>query len=277
MNEQSARPREHRLSRANVAKEQTLDGTVQSLWRHPVKGFTSEPVEAVTLAAGACFPFDRMYAVEDGPSGFNPLTPQPISKQKFTVLARIPRVALVRTRYDEVSGELEAAFAGMPTLRPNLESKEGRRAFAAWLTTVLGDELKGELKVLPAPGAHRFMDDVEGFISIINLASVRDLSQSIGRAVDPRRFRANIHVEGWPPWLENQASGERLHLGDVEATVAKPIVRCLATHVNPDTGERDMDITGSLFDGYRHRLCGVYARITRGGRLALGDRAVLAA
>lgn len=254
-----------------------MDGRVQSIWRHPVKGFSPEPLAAVTLSAGACLPFDRIYAVEDGPSGFSPLAPEHISKQKFTVLARIPRMALIRTRYDDVTGELEAAMQGMPRIRSNLGSDKGRQAFAAWLTRALGDDLRGALKVLPAPGAHRFMDDVEGFISIINLASVRDLSQSIGRAVDPRRFRANVHVEGWPPWLENQASGERLHLGDIEATVAKPIVRCLATHVNPDTGERDMDITGSLFDGYRHRLCGVYARITRGGRLALGDRAVLAA
>lgn len=253
-----------------------MDGTVQSIWRHPVKGFTPEPLAAVTLAAGACFPFDRMYAVEDGPSGFSPLTPEPISKQKFTVLARIARVALIRTRYDEATGELEAAFQGAPTIRANLQTEEGRAAFAAWLTTVLGDELRGDLKVLPAPGAHRFMDDVEGFISVINLASVRDLSQKIGRPVDPRRFRANVHVEGWPPWVENQTTGERLKLGKAEATIVKPIVRCVATHVDPDTGERDIDIARSLFDLYEHRFCGVYAKVSRGGRLALGDRVRLA-
>jgi ABC-type histidine transport system ATPase subunit len=90
-----------------------LDATVQSIWRHPVKGFTPEPLRAVTLSAGACFPFDRLYAVEDGPSGFNPETPAHISKQKFTVLAKIPAVAKVRTRFDEATGELEASFEGL--------------------------------------------------------------------------------------------------------------------------------------------------------------------
>jgi len=254
-----------------------LDGIIQSIWRHPVKGFTPEPMDAVTLAAGACFPFDRMYAVEDGPSGFNPRAPEHISKQKFTVLARIPAVALIRTHYDDAAGELEASFLGKPTIRARLDMEEGRLAFAAWLTEVLGDELRGELKVLPAPGAHRFMDDVEGFISIVNLASVRDLSQRIGQPVDPRRFRANVYVDGWPAWFENQTSGGRLVLGGVEAKIAKPIVRCVATHVDPDTGERDIEVVRSLFESYEHRFCGLYANIVRGGRVAVGDRASLQA
>jgi uncharacterized protein YcbX len=256
-------------------KDRLLDGIVQSIWRHPVKGFTPEPMHAATLAAGACFPFDRMYAVEDGPSGFNPAAPEHISKQKFTVLARIPAVALIRTRYDEATGELEASFQGMRGIRANLDREEGRAAFAGWLTEALGEELRGELKVLPAPGAHRFMDDVEGFISIVNLASVRELSQKIGRPVDPRRFRANIYVDGWPAWFENQASGGRVRLGEVEAKVAKPIVRCLATHVDPDTGERDIEIVRALFDAYEHRFCGIYASVVRGGQVAVGDSASL--
>jgi len=43
--------------------------------------------------------------------------------------------------------------------------------------------------------------------------------------VDPRRFRANFCVDGWPPWFENRASGGRLVLGETEATIVKPIVR----------------------------------------------------
>jgi uncharacterized protein YcbX len=252
-----------------------LDGTVQSIWRHPVKGFTPEPLDAVSLAAGLCFPFDRMYAVEDGPSGFDPAAPAHISKQKFTVLARIAAVAKVRTRFDEATGELHASFEGMSPIRARLDHDAGRHAFADWLTEALGDELRGTLKVLPAPGAHRFMDDEQGFISVVNLASVRDLAQRMGRPVDPRRFRANVYVEGWPPWFENETSGGLLRLGDTEARIVKPIVRCVATHVDPKTGERDMEIVRALFESYEHRFCGVYANVTRGGRVAIGDRASL--
>jgi uncharacterized protein YcbX len=232
-------------------------------------------LNAVTLAAGAHFPFDRLYAVEDGPSGFDPAAPGYISKQKFAVLAKIPAVAKVRTRYDEASGELEASFEGLPTILAQLDQEDGRNAFAAWLTRALGDDINGPLKVFPGPDAHRFTDDVQGFISVLNLTSVRDLSARIGVQVDPRRFRANFHVEGWPPWVENDATDERLTLGVAQARVVKPITRCIATHVDPESGERDIDLVPALYETYGHPWCGIYAEVTLGGRVILGDHAGL--
>ena len=254
-----------------------MDGSVRSIWRHPVKGFTPEPLQTVKLCAGACFPFDRRYAVEDGPSGFDPSAPKHISKQKFTVLAKIPAVARVRTRMDDETGLFEASFDGERPIRVCLDHEAGREAFALWLAEVLGEEARGRLRVLPAPGAHRFMDDEGGFISIINLESVRDLAQRIGRPVDARRFRANLYVEGWPAWAENETVGRRLRIGEAEVEVFKPIVRCVATHVDPDTGERDIDLVPSLFETYGHRFCGIYGTIVQGGRISIGDAAVLMA
>ncbi len=236
-----------------------------------MKGFTPESLTTVELSANACFPGDRLYAVEDGPSGFDPANPTHISKQKFTVLAKIAAVARVRTSYDDATGELEAHFDGQEPLRARLTDETGREALAAWLTQALGENIGGALKVLPAPRNYRFMDDPEGFVSIVNLASVADLSEKIGRTVDPRRFRANLYVEGWPAWIENDASGGRMTLGDAEATVTKPIVRCVATHVDPDSGEKDIDVVRSLFQTYGHRYCGIYVKIVRGGRVSVGD------
>ena len=247
-------------------------GFVHSLWRHPVKGFTPERLEQAVLTQGACFPCDRLFAVEDGPSGFDPAAPRHISKQKFAVLARIAEVARVRTRYDEATGILAADAPGWRPIRVALTTKEGRQAFAAWLTTVLGEEVRGPLKVLPAPGAHRFMDDEGGFISIVNLASVRDLEARLGRRVDPRRFRANLYVEGWPAWIENSIQGD-IQLGEAVASAVKPIVRCMATHVDPKTAERDLDVTRLLFETYGHTFCGLYVRVTSGGLLKAGDAA----
>ena len=254
-----------------------MQGYVQSLWRHPVKGFTPERLTAVELGANACFPCDRLFAVEDGPSGFDPAAPAHISKQKFTVLAKIAAVARIQTRYDDATGDLEARVDGAAPLRARLTEETGRDAFAAWLTEVLGDDIRGGLNVLPAPGGYRFMDDPQGFISIVNLASVRDLSQRIGRPVDPRRFRANVYVENWPAWVETDATGWRVTLGGVEASVIKPIVRCIATHVDPDSGEKDIDLVPALYQTYGHRYCGIYARIVRGGGVSIGDEMVLAA
>jgi uncharacterized protein YcbX len=254
-----------------------MGGYVQSIWRHPVKGFTPESLTTVELSANACFPCDRLYAVEDGPSGFDPAKPAHISKQKFTVLAKIAAVARIRTRYDDATGELAAEFDSKEPFRARLTQESGREAFAAWLSEALGDDVGGNLKVLPAPGDYRFMDDPAGFVSVVNLASVRDLSQRIGRTVDPRRFRANVYVENGPAWIENDASAGAITLGGAEATVIKPIVRCVATHVDPDSGEKDIDVVRSLFETYGHRYCGIYVRIVRGGRVSVGDEVALAA
>ena len=71
-----------------------------------------------------------------------------------------------------------------------------------WRFELIGDEdVKGPLKVVDAPG-HRFMDHPKGDVSIINLASVRDLEAKLGRPVDPLRFPGNVYVDGWPAWAE---------------------------------------------------------------------------
>jgi uncharacterized protein YcbX len=248
-----------------------MTGHAAAIFRHPVKGFTPEPLEAVDLAPGQGFPHDRVYAVENGPSGFDPAAPAFISKQKFTVLAFLPKVAAARTRYDEATGVLQATAPGAPGFAGDLTDEAGRDAFAAWLGDLLGDEAQGPLKVLEARGAHRFTDHRLGQVSIVNLASVRALSQAMGRELDPLRFRANLYVEGWPAWAENDWAGRRLMLGWAQAEVFKPIVRCAATHVDPTTAERDLDVTKALFDNFGHVTCGIYVRITAAGRLSRGD------
>lgn len=252
-----------------------MDARIASLYRHPVKGFTPERLTSAMLEAGACFPCDRLYAVEDGPSGFDPAAPDHISKMKFTVLAKIPAVAKVRTAYDAASGVLAARAEGHADFAADLRTDAGRAGFEAWLAAVLGDEASGPLRVIEGPGAHRFMDSRSGYVSIVNLASVRDLGQRIGRQLDPLRFRANLYVEGWPAWVENDWAGRTLTVGEATAEVLKPIVRCAATHVDPDTGERDADLVKALFDHYGHMFCGIYLNVTQGGMVGEGDVAVV--
>ena len=60
-------------------------------------------------------------------------------------------------------------------------------------------------------------------------------------------------------------------LGWARAEVLKPIVRCAATHVDPTTAERDLDVTKALFDNYGHTYCGIYLQVTDAGRVGLGD------
>jgi uncharacterized protein len=251
-------------------------GRVAALYRYPVKGFTPERLASAELVAGNYFPCDRLYAVENGPSGFDPAAAAFVPKTRFTVLAQIPKVALARTAYDEKTGVLTVKAAGREPFAGDLRCEEGKASFAAWLTDFLdrGDQ-RGVLKVLTAP-PHRFTDSPLGFISVVNLESVRDLETRLGRPIDPLRFRANVYVDGWPAWSERDLAPEaRVRLGTATTGLVKSIRRCVATHVNPETGERDVEILTALREFYGHLYCGVYLEVTAGACVNEGDPAEL--
>ena len=248
-----------------------MEARIAAVYRHPVKGFTPERLQGADLTAGACFPSDRLYAVEDGPSGFDPAAPTHISKMKFAVLAKIPAVARARTVYDDATGVFSCAAEGRPDFAGDLRTDEGRAGLEAWLTDLLGEDLSGPLRVVEGPGDYRFMDSRSGYVSIVNLASVRHLAAKLGVPVDPLRFRANLYVEGWPAWVENDWTGRALKFGEATAEVLKPIVRCAAIHVDPVTAERDIELVKALFDNYGHMFCGIYLNVTQSGRVAEGD------
>lgn len=252
-----------------------MTARVTAIYRYPVKGFTPEPLEAIAVAPGKGLPNDRIYAVENGPSGFDEAEPKTVPKTRYTVLMNMPRVAAARTRLDDASGVMTASAEGAGEFSGKLAEAEGREGFAAWLAGVLGEDAGGPLKVLRTHSEFRFTDSSRGQISIVNLASVRDLSQRMGVELDPLRFRGNFHVEGWPAWIENEWVGQRLRVGDAQMDVVKRIQRCLATHVNPATAERDADVCRSLFDNYGHVDCGIYLQAATPATVKVGDVASL--
>src|SRR5205085_10367928 len=144
---------------------------------------------------------------------------------------------------------------GARDIAVRLAEPAGRETFAAWLTDLLGEAARGPLRVVEAPGDWRFTDHPLGQVSIVNLASVRDLSAKMGVELDPLRFRANLYVDGWPAWAENGWEGRPLMVGWAQAEVFKPIVRCAAPDVDPASGVADQEITKALVDHFGHLLC----------------------
>ena len=260
--------------RGRLGQSGRMTGRIAALYRHPVKGFTPERLGQAALEAGRFFPCDRIYAVEDGPSGFDPEAPAFTPKTRFAVLAKIAEVARARTAYDEACGLLSAEADGLEPFSGRLTEAGGRNAFAALLTTLLGAAATGPLKVVHAAG-HRFTDHPTGYVSVINLESLRDLERRVGRPIEPLRFRANLYVEGWPAWTDVGTEGREVVLGGARARVMKSIVRCAATMVNPDTAERDIDIPAALHQNFGNLHCGVYLEVTASGRVAEGDAAIL--
>src|SRR3954468_17878811 len=245
---------------------------IQSIYRYPVKGLSPEPMPRAELAAGRTIACDRMYAIENGPSGFDPMNPAYLPKQRFLMLMRNARLAELRTKFDDQNHVLTIRAENREAARGDLRTPEGRGAIERFFAEHCADELRGPPKVLSADG-HSFSDVAKKVVSIINLASVADLENATGAPVHPLRFRGNLYVEGWPAWHEFELLGSKIAVGpSVRLKIVKRIMRCAATEVDPDTGIRDLPIPKTLLKAYGHADCGIYGEVIADGTVNVGDR-----
>jgi uncharacterized protein len=244
---------------------------IHAIYRYPVKGLSPEPLERTKLAVGETLPGDRLYAIENGPSGFDPAAPRHQPKQRYLMLMRNERLARLRTRFDQASHTLAVEAHGREAARGDLRTPAGRAAIERFFAVFCADELRGAPKVLHAPG-FSFSDVARKVVSIINLASVAAVEGAVDRAVHPLRFRGNVYVTGWPAWHEFDLVGQEIAVGaSARLKIIKPIVRCAATNVDPDTGIRDLSIPETLLRRFGHADCGVYGEVVEAGDIARGD------
>src|SRR6478609_4658649 len=246
---------------------------ITAIYRYPVKGLTPEHLARTALVPGQTLLADRRYAIENGPSGFDPSAPKWLAKPHFLMLQRDEWLAGLRTDFDDASQVLTIRRNGAIAAQGNLGTPEGRAAIETFLATTFAGQIKGPPKVLESPG-HSFSDVARKVVSIINLASVRAIENMVGAPVAPLRFRANLYVEGWPAWHEFELLDRTLAIGDIRLKVVKRIVRCAAVNVDPDTAERDLAIPQALQRRLGHGDCGIYAEVTAGGSIAVGDAIV---
>ena len=246
---------------------------VVSLYRYPVKGLSPEALETVALTEGAHFPGDRMFALENGPSGFDPTAAEHMPKVKFLMLMRNERLARFGTSFDDETFVISISQGGKTVAAGDVRTPSGRQAIEAFYAAAFADELRGPPRILTAPSGFRFMDSRNGFVSIIDLASVAAIARAAGRtSIDPLRFRANVYVEGLGAWGEFALVGKRLKIGDATLEIIKPIDRCAATDVDPSTGIRDLRMVELLEQTFGHHDCGVYARVLVGGTMEKGSQ-----
>jgi uncharacterized protein YcbX len=244
---------------------------IQAIYRYPVKGLSPEPLQCVELTPGQTLPCDRLYAIENGPSGFDPTKPKYFPKQRFLMLMKNARLAELRTKFDDATHTLFVRYENREVAQGDLRTPEGRAAIERFFTEHCGPELRGPPKVLHAEG-HSFSDVARKVVSIINLSSVAAIENAIGAPVNPLRFRGNLHVAGWPAWHEFDLVGAEIPIGrGARLKIVKRIERCAATEVDPDTAMRDLAIPRTLMRTYGHADCGIYGEVVQGGEIAVGD------
>jgi len=244
--------------------------TVTQIYRYPVKGLTPEPLAGVALSPGQGLPQDRRFALAHGSTNFDVTAPTWMPKTKFLMLMRNERLARLRTQFDEASGILTIQRDGKTVASGNILSQTGRTIIQDFFAAYMGSEALGAPKLLEAPG-HMFSDVARKVVSVIGLASIRDLERVTRSPVDPRRFRANLYFDGGAAWQEFDWVGKEFRIGKARLRGVKRIERCAATNVNPETGDRDLNIPLTLQRGFQHPDTGIYADVVEGGEVAIGD------
>ena len=245
--------------------------TLAAIRRHPVKGFGEEAVESARLTEGLALPFDRRWAIAMGDAG-----PAAASGWRDPgALLRVslyPELALAKTSFDEGANLLTLFHPDLGEVAADPDAEPD--AFAAWVAPLADKRAEGPYRLIASPPT-AFTDFEHPHLSIGSLSSLRALSEMAGTTLDPRRFRMNLWVEGWAPWEEFDLVGQTLRIGDASIHVIEPDPRCAATHANPETGARDVDVTRTLYNRFRHKDFGLYCTVAKGGDVAVGDEVSL--
>lgn len=243
--------------------------SLQQLYFYPIKGLQGIALPRVSVEPGERLPFDRRFAIGDQTTVFDDANPSHVKKQNLVVQMKYEKLAAPEVAFDTDSATLSLGL-GSDTQQFPLETPQGRRDFERTLTAFMAPNIVGPARLISAPGLG-FTDLSHKSVSLINLNSVRALEEKLGYPVDPRRFRANLYIDGVPAWEEESWLEKTLEISGVCLKVYRITDRCAAINVNPQTAERDATLQ-TMRKVMGHINMGVYATIENAGELVCGSQ-----
>ena len=252
---------------------------VAALYRYPVKGFTPEECETLTVLDEGRIAGDRVLGVRfaDTEAADNAWS----RKTGMVALINTPGLARLHVRFDEKAFCLQISL-GTTVLVDEVLNPKGRKRIGAVLTDYVikldenpltGHPERLPLRVIGDGHSPRYHDEEAGRVTLHGRGSLQALQSALGNEVSELRFRSNIAVDGLGAWV-----GRKIRIGAVEFDVVKPKTRCLATHANPKTGERDMPILTTLTQkvGQENPTFAVAILPSgAGGQIRVGDQVTL--
>lgn len=258
---------------------------VAALYRYPVKGFTPEPVEDITVLPGGRVAGDRVlnFRFADAPVADT----EWCRKYHGVVLANTPGLARLNVRFDEGTQRLKI-YSDNKILADDLLDEVGRQrvvdAITRYVLSLDENPLKGQpehlpLKLVGDGVTPRYQDNEAGQVTLHSRESLASAGVALGDAnLNERRFRHNIVIDGVAAWEEQSWVDRKLRVGNVAFETVVPKVRCLATHANPLTGERDLQVMQMLVKAFAQKepTFGVGMLSQAGGEIRVGDTVLLA-
>ena len=224
------------------------------------------------MTPGQTLPADRRYAIENGPSGFDPDAPSSVCPKICFLMLMCGRAAGPAATHVMTTPRthLSSATADGRLRAATFQPRRAGLAIEAFIRRFMRGEMRGPPKVLQSDG-HSFSDVAAKVVSIINLASVAAHRDSRRRGPCTRCASAQISM-----WTAGQRRrefgllGQEIAIGNARLKITKRITRCAAIEVDPDTGMRDLAIPDTLLRTFDHADCGVYARVIEGGEIQAG-------
>jgi uncharacterized protein YcbX len=256
----------------------TTIGTVESLWRYPIKSMSGEAVNEAFMGFSG-FYGDRCFAFKNSSA-----------RKGFPYLSATVQEQMLRYRpqfrYPERAAKppnLAEAMSIAPGVSPanaepndlDLDVVTPSGAVVAVddpaLIEMLGEGLRGE-NHLTLVRSDRAMIDCRP-VSLISLQSARQLETELGIPIDKRRFRANIYLNLAEDvgFAENRFVGRKLRIGSsAEIMVLERDPRCKMISLDPDTGEHNPEVLRKVAQAHS-TFAGVYCAVLVEGILTTGD------
>jgi MOSC domain-containing protein len=253
-------------------------GTVESLWRYPVKSMRGEELDEMFAGYAGVYG-DRLFAFESSasPRGFPYLT----GREQHQMLQYRPRFRhpdkaarpINLTEAENMPPGVNPVSASPAELMVDVETPDGKTLAIdnAALIDMLraGIDDKHQLTLLRSD---RAMTDCRP-LSIFAVQSAKKLGEETGIAVDKRRFRANVYLDltSSDGFAEDEFVGRSVRIGPkVVISVLERDPRCAMITLDPDTAEKTPALLKKVAQAHGG-MAGVYGAVLVEGTLRKGD------
>jgi uncharacterized protein YcbX len=252
-------------------------GTVDSLWRYPVKSMRGQELSDAFVGFSGIYG-DRLFAFRSSasPKGFPYLTAREQRKLlQYCPCFRHPDKAarpINLAEAESLAPGLNPVFADAPDLMVEVKAPSGETLAIddPVLTRLLGEEVAGAPN-LRLVRSERAMTDCRP-VSLLSVQTVGRLAEEMGKAVDQRRFRANIYLNfNASTFAEDNLVGRSLRIGSkVVIAILERDPRCVMITLDPDTGESKPEFLRQVAQAHQS-MAGVYGAVLAEGALHKGD------
>lgn len=250
-----------------------MTARIARIRRYPIKSLGGEDMTRVSLQAARRLPGDRIWALltEAGErhagEGGSPDRWLPKSCFLRGVASATLQAVSGGWGSGEPGGPICLRHPDRPDLTFNPET-EGAR-LVDWVRPLWNGDKPAATRLVRGPTG--WTDVNQPWLSILSLASLRDLESRLGQQIGVERWRANLWVDGWEPHAEREMIGRILTIDGVELRVTEAIGRCAATSVDTESGRLDCDMPAFLTGQFGNHQFGLYAEVVTGGQIALND------